>query len=165
MSNTKQIGLGVLQYTQDYDERLPPSYIAATGLRWPVILQPYLKSEQIFFCPSDSVHDSGVAFGQGANVSYGWNFVYLTHGGVKGSAYNNGGIALSIIAASAETVMLGDGPTGSGDDWALSSPADYTNYQPPARHLEGANIAFVDGHSKWFKVPGKLDTIALWDLT
>jgi prepilin-type N-terminal cleavage/methylation domain-containing protein/prepilin-type processing-associated H-X9-DG protein len=51
-SNLKQIGLGILQYTQDYDERLP---VRAFGqMNWMSNTQPYLKSAQLFTCPSDA---------------------------------------------------------------------------------------------------------------
>src|SRR6195952_4217645 len=49
-SNEKQIGLGLLQYVQDYDERYP---IAIGAASWRQVIQPYLKSAQIFTCPSN----------------------------------------------------------------------------------------------------------------
>ena len=49
-SNLKQIGLGFQQYTQDYDGWSPGS---TTGnVSWPSTIFPYIKSEQIFACPS-----------------------------------------------------------------------------------------------------------------
>lgn len=65
-SNLKQIALGFAQYTQDYDEFYPwgwdrttapgtwPGYntSASEPVLWPAKLQPYLKSKQIFKCPS-----------------------------------------------------------------------------------------------------------------
>ena len=56
-SNLKQIGLGIVQYAQDYDGWTPASgvYAAATGgnvISWPTLMQPYIKSEQVFVCPS-----------------------------------------------------------------------------------------------------------------
>ncbi len=54
-SNLKQIGLGALQYTQDYDETLPPGALACSpgGITlWNGMLQPYVKSTQLFSCPS-----------------------------------------------------------------------------------------------------------------
>jgi len=62
-SNLKQIGLGFAQYIQDYDGRYPfgvdhPIPPAATTVYlypenlWPTKLQPYVKSTQIFICPS-----------------------------------------------------------------------------------------------------------------
>jgi prepilin-type N-terminal cleavage/methylation domain-containing protein/prepilin-type processing-associated H-X9-DG protein len=62
-SNLKQIGLGIMQYTQDYDERLPYAamYAATNGdfmsnwlSAWDVI-QPYSKSLQLFICPSNTM--------------------------------------------------------------------------------------------------------------
>src|SRR3982750_2052617 len=54
-SNLKQLGLGVMQYVQDYDEKFP-LYAAdndkARG--WAVLLQPYVRSTQILQCPSES---------------------------------------------------------------------------------------------------------------
>src|SRR4051812_20391972 len=58
MSNMKQIGLGVMQYTQDYDERYPMRYYggAPTGAiqeanSWRRQIYPYVKSAQLFSCP------------------------------------------------------------------------------------------------------------------
>src|SRR4029077_7258683 len=66
-SNLKQIGLGLIQYSQDYDEKLVsdgygPSALAdlapsdaTTNYKWLDAVFPYVKSAQIFDCPSDSV--------------------------------------------------------------------------------------------------------------
>jgi prepilin-type N-terminal cleavage/methylation domain-containing protein/prepilin-type processing-associated H-X9-DG protein len=55
LSNQKQIGLGFLQYFQDYDEQFPANKEdLATGKEpWPQSMQPYLKSMQILRCPND----------------------------------------------------------------------------------------------------------------
>ena len=57
-SNLKQIGLGLMQYTQDYDETLPATNKQSTsGARargWIGPIYPYVKSVQLFRCPSDS---------------------------------------------------------------------------------------------------------------
>ena len=53
-SNLKQIGLGMLQYTQDYDERMPSVFNgAAPNKGWVEMTQPYVKSFQLFQCPSE----------------------------------------------------------------------------------------------------------------
>ncbi|RYG69910.1 DUF1559 domain-containing protein [bacterium] len=61
MSNMKQQGLGVMQYVQDFDEKFPQAYwypndssSAGGYASWSGTVQPYLKSEQIFVCPSDA---------------------------------------------------------------------------------------------------------------
>src|SRR5690348_12670532 len=56
-SNLKQIGLGMMQYTQDYDEKLPSNYIYSTPSTprwWPDLIQTYIKNHQVYICPSDS---------------------------------------------------------------------------------------------------------------
>jgi len=67
-SNLKQIYLGLRQYAQDYDGSYPDkTVIGQYGYRriddpqsFPVILMPYIKSEQIWYCPSmmDSMKES-----------------------------------------------------------------------------------------------------------
>ena len=47
-SNLKQIGLGWLQYAQDYDERALPARAgnsSSSYFAWHQIVQPYVKSE------------------------------------------------------------------------------------------------------------------------
>jgi prepilin-type N-terminal cleavage/methylation domain-containing protein len=51
-SNLKQISLGILQYVEDYDGRFPPYQDAGVmGL-----IFPYVKSAQIFRCPSSKLN-------------------------------------------------------------------------------------------------------------
>ncbi len=169
LSNAKQLGLAVLQYTQDYDERPPASYDAGTNFIWPQMIEPYVKSNQLFFCPSDSDHTTAYAASAG-NISYGWNWYYLT---ADVANYNKGGVSLAAIESVSETVMLGDsrskytdGVTANPNAYIIGVPSILApNYMLPARHLEGDNICFVDGHAKWFKVPGVLNKDdAMWDL-
>jgi len=51
----KQLGLSTLQYAQDYDERVPVYRLGTSSggyIRWPDAIYPYVKSEQIYTCPS-----------------------------------------------------------------------------------------------------------------
>ena len=68
LSNGKQLALGVMQYAQDYDGALPPSTNYAAPLNapervWGTTLQPYVKNQGIFLCPS----------AQGAAFPADWN--------------------------------------------------------------------------------------------
>lgn len=74
MSNEKQIALGFMQYNQDYDERMP---FHANPAFWIPAIMPYVKSNQLFFCPSDSIHNSANPITT-ANISYGYNYYYLS---------------------------------------------------------------------------------------
>ena len=57
MSNAKQIGLAMLQYTVDNDEKYPSgnesSLGAIDGSGWYSNIRPYLKEEGAVVCPSD----------------------------------------------------------------------------------------------------------------
>jgi prepilin-type N-terminal cleavage/methylation domain-containing protein/prepilin-type processing-associated H-X9-DG protein len=60
MSNMKQIGLGLMQYTQDNDEKYPSAYFYKDNagdtngyIHWSGATRPYVKSDQLFVCPSD----------------------------------------------------------------------------------------------------------------
>jgi prepilin-type N-terminal cleavage/methylation domain-containing protein len=55
MSNLKQMGLGLMQYTQDYDETMPPQNYgtnATNSPKWMDMIEPYVKSTQLFTCPN-----------------------------------------------------------------------------------------------------------------
>jgi prepilin-type N-terminal cleavage/methylation domain-containing protein/prepilin-type processing-associated H-X9-DG protein len=56
LSNMKQLALGVMLYTQDYDETLPKGYHALPNggsFPWPLAVAPYVKNTAIYRCPSD----------------------------------------------------------------------------------------------------------------
>ena len=98
-SNLKQLMLGCLQYTQDYDEYVPPYYPiydyaavaenvasssnmrlqgSSAGGAATSVLQPYLKSEQIFVCPSLRQNTTGYGGGtRQKHWSYGYAYYWL----------------------------------------------------------------------------------------
>jgi prepilin-type N-terminal cleavage/methylation domain-containing protein/prepilin-type processing-associated H-X9-DG protein len=143
-SNLKQITLGFKQYTQDYDELFPVAVMGGTGnvnngglQNWAGSLQPYLKSSQIFQCPSETESPGDPA--NNASTDYWYNIVVSQQNETK---FNN----------SANTVILTEG-TGTTDETAATASAPVTLGTPPsyARHLDGSNYAFVDGHVKWLQ--------------
>jgi len=55
-SNLKQLGIGLVQYCQDYDENLPFGTHPQLGNReqgWAGEIYPYVKSTGVFACPDD----------------------------------------------------------------------------------------------------------------
>jgi prepilin-type N-terminal cleavage/methylation domain-containing protein/prepilin-type processing-associated H-X9-DG protein len=66
-SNLKQIGLGIIQYTQDYDSTYPFAWNESDFEGWAQYIQPYMKSLQVFRCPSDAGRTPSWA---GVDVSY-----------------------------------------------------------------------------------------------
>jgi prepilin-type N-terminal cleavage/methylation domain-containing protein/prepilin-type processing-associated H-X9-DG protein len=87
MSNLKQIGLAVMQYTQDYDEHLPNRFnsfpvgyaytlpnggtTSSTAILWYMQIYPYIKNYQVYNCPSDSLHT--YTGGYTSAIGYGIN--------------------------------------------------------------------------------------------
>ena len=156
-SNLKQIALGIKQYTQDYDERFPlvvtPSPVTEPG--WAYAIQPYLKSEQIFQCPSDTApppsptpNDAITRANTTGYTDYFYNYNMVDPVG-NGPTVGVGKTE-SALEYTTNIIMLGDGSGSTG-----GSSASYNRQSVDAggslRHLEGGNYAFVDGHVKWLK--------------
>jgi prepilin-type N-terminal cleavage/methylation domain-containing protein/prepilin-type processing-associated H-X9-DG protein len=81
LSNEKQIGLAILQYTQDYDATYPMGMDAAWwDDSWQENVQPYIKSLDVFECPDDANHVlptadnwAGLGISYAANGLVQWN--------------------------------------------------------------------------------------------
>jgi prepilin-type N-terminal cleavage/methylation domain-containing protein/prepilin-type processing-associated H-X9-DG protein len=111
LSNTKQIGLGIVQYSQDNDEFLVSGtngYGAGSG--WAGQLYPYVKSTAVFRCPDDSTPIAqGVA---ASSYALNNNFAYgTTYASCTGP---HGAYTLAQLNAPASTVMLFE-ISGSGN--------------------------------------------------
>ncbi len=77
MSNEKQIGLALMQYSQDYDETLPKRYGEACNAgvgdcenrktrSWKNMLNTYIKSYAVFKCPSNPSAENPDVIGRDA---------------------------------------------------------------------------------------------------
>ena len=147
LSNVKQLGLALLQYAQDYDERMMIGilhYPTWTYGTWPGRIEPYIKNTQIFICPSngESRNYTNGAYTRG--LDYGYNCWCSTR---AMDSYTT-------AAASATNVF-------TFVDCGLPDPynRDHLHGGGPNKfgapvHNEGANFAFVDGHAKWYKETG-----------
>jgi prepilin-type N-terminal cleavage/methylation domain-containing protein/prepilin-type processing-associated H-X9-DG protein len=162
LSNVKQLALGVMQYTQDADERLPPSVDdSASPKYWFERIEPYVKSKQIYFCPSEGGSVQKKLPAQPLtrdNISYGYNYIYTTWR--PRSTYADGGNPLSRFANASETVLLGDTQRTNAQGYVIAWTGTYEVYP---MHMQGANIAFLDGHAKWQKLPGNIFLETSWD--
>jgi len=114
-SNLKQIGLVMLQYTQDYDETYPMRVSGGNDHGWVQIVYPYVKSDQIFQCPSES--KAGVAGVALMNQNAYWgtgdgdNQTDYFYNKRMGSVWNgsaNVGINIATVPNVALTIMSGD---------------------------------------------------------
>ena len=143
-SNLKQIALGLKQYVQDYDERYPNMDATADG--WALATQPYLKSEQIFQCPSDTLSPpTGTSLINRASQA-GFSDYY--------SNYNLGGLSEAALDYSTISVLNGEAASGNAKSAAQKNKGTTAlggGSGNPALHLEGSNYAFADGHVKWLR--------------
>ena len=182
-SNLKNIGLGVIQYEQDYDESFPllrnnagafPANGNGFGGVW-VAIQPYLKSTQILQCPSEPTppQDCGTSYTAGCgdyayNLLLGWD---VPNG-------KNRGLAIAAVNSVATTVMILDGIARYGDEWSAGCGIDSGplpcgapglatfgggDNKAAQRHLETQNVLFCDGHVKAYKGQTPTDSAAIYN--
>lgn len=73
LSNTKQLGLAFIQYSQDYDEQLPYCFYGSPQ-GWAGHVYPFVKSTEVFHCPDDSTPSySSTGNNTAVPVSYAMN--------------------------------------------------------------------------------------------
>ena len=180
-SNMKQIMLGMTQYTQDYDETHPPysltggstSSVAGFAANpWTQALDPYIKSRQIYVCPSNKSNATGADHA----VTYTINLELIRSSRTLSGPRNIASIPLTAqTPAFLEAIGTAYTPPASApnaqqalvfipnnnglDGRRLSDPtnlaagwASTTDGEPKANnHFEGGNYAFVDGHVKYYR--------------
>ena len=108
-SNLKQIGLGMIQYVQDNDEKYPcQPYDGITTYGhsgWAGKLYPYLKTTQIFVCPDDSTKAIGIL----KPISYGMNYNFSTEVVRARFGVSNLGMPSVAVTNPPVTVLLFEG--------------------------------------------------------
>lgn len=131
-SNLKQIGLAFAQYNNDYDDKFP---LVSRPEGWVGLLQPYLKSELIFRCPSEELRGAD-------NLTDYWFNRRLAS--VETKDVDNASL----------TFLSGDGEPSDDPNVSLQSlPPRWIEREdsPIRRHLETGNYLFADGHVKSYK--------------
>jgi prepilin-type N-terminal cleavage/methylation domain-containing protein/prepilin-type processing-associated H-X9-DG protein len=205
LSNLKQIGLAHMMYLQDYDETFVPvggttekawggvgvqpsqmtrdtydpntfAFASKPVNGWSLNLLPYIKSRDLFQCPSMDRTFGGsgecASFnGQRMTNHYAYNYWlgaddtypfgdYLTppNGSYRFAA------PLAQAALSQPASVITNFHSGSvppyGTTWGcvyvtIELPDFYNKIRPRVKHKDGDNFAFADGHAKWFQVKGQ----------
>ena len=171
LSNIKQMGLGMMQYVQDYDDIYPTHYNGTQ--RWPQMMNPYVKSNQLYDCPSrDAGFSYNGSYASAGQIGYGMNY-YLNSYYYPSSA--TPGLAMAAIQRPSETVWIAEiVGVPKGSDPALI--IEYQCYPPyfgaianrtsttygfdvvpdakgrlSTRHFDGTNVLWGDGHAKWMR--------------
>jgi prepilin-type N-terminal cleavage/methylation domain-containing protein/prepilin-type processing-associated H-X9-DG protein len=172
MSNTRQMAVAMMQYTQDYDETLPRDTFDGQKTFWMDYVQPYVKNTSIWICPSRGSTNKHVN-PERANdfTAYGINWFFLGtpyEAKIKspqdGQTYTSvRSCTLAQVTAPAQTYMLAESSwrhdkqlNTDGVIYAIyppEMPKDWTWAHPfgclTSRHSGGGNIAFCDGHVRW----------------
>jgi len=172
LSNIKQIGLGFLQYAQDYDEKHVLAFQfpdAWDGTRiYPNLLAPYIKNNQIWTCPSRSGAGGDPAYTMGYYAHYGIAcrfFIRARGANASGCspAPRGDGIALAEMVSPAQEPLVAEASyyqvqqanPPATDSWGSYRTAIFNAgngywYYAAYPHNEGRNIVFADGHAKWY---------------
>ena len=185
LNNLKQIGLGMMQYSQDYDETLPRfshgggyngfagyGTLGDDGARWADMIFPYIKSTQVFDCPSGT--KTMASYNRGPIAAGGpffdittYSYGYVT----PNNSTTNVGVAgrnLAQIEDSAATLMLIEDGRQDAGLGAETQGRLIPNIGEPISSLGGRlngsrhtgcdendfscyafNALYADGHAKW----------------
>lgn len=186
LSNEKQLGLGAMQYVQDYDECLPPVFTPVTSIPWWQLMEPYVKSKQVYICPNDPYN---LQAGLKDKISYSLSMVGNDWGDCSAGCTNQGrfgaaGAIQSDITSPASSILVMERWNdykhwyqGWGADnfcnvgeylYGPGGSASGPKPRAAAGHSDGGNYVFCDGHAKWMKysqtirsVNGQKDIVAL----
>ena len=142
LSNVKQLALAVLQYTQDYDEKMPIGQYDTPTIYtlWNIPqntspLCPYIKNTQIAYCPSDKT-----------SVGYGWPHPH--------HPYRYSSRSIGYFSYPSECMLFGESRNYTWIYCPICRTEDGGNGYVSDRHNNGSNVAFIDGHAKWLSFQG-----------
>jgi prepilin-type N-terminal cleavage/methylation domain-containing protein/prepilin-type processing-associated H-X9-DG protein len=168
-SNLRQIGLALYTYAQDNSDVIPPwGFTAAAVDSWVQNLMPFAANRgRLWVCPA-SPDISGVAqyvdpYRDPTSI-IGGLYVFQNIG-INGNAFPGYAIPsvpiykLAQLRNQTTLIYAADG-TGrvdtwytpyNGNTWRFMSPVLYPNSGQSlyARHSDGLNLLFVDGHVAW----------------
>jgi prepilin-type N-terminal cleavage/methylation domain-containing protein/prepilin-type processing-associated H-X9-DG protein len=182
-SNLKQIGLGIMQYTQDYDERMPLAEYTTpfTTTPWHYVVQPYVKSYQLFRCPSNTttnpIKNTTLAAATAAGVpSTGIPISYQVNAGGAGTFtgnstdrpiyWNNSSspVLISKLQFPATTIVVLEQNGADNEAMAYNTSKVDGTSGAFTNHLNLTNFLFVDGHVKALKPTATCNSsINMWD--
>ena len=170
----KQLGLALMSYTQDYDEMLPPVFNDGSGtrVRYHEMIGPYIKNNQIRFCPSHSgIDKNDINNSSYAGVMNGHIFVQDALGRYQRSigAFTRPSELACIVEAGSwycyfhpGNVSVGGTDAGDYTMDNLCSSRTATDWLYFGRHNDGGNCLFLDGHVKWQKSQAVAKNIDIW---
>ena len=131
-SNEKQLGLGILQYEQDFDLNFPPG-LTPTGNGWAGQIYPYVKYIDAYHCPDDPATGQFVSYTANQNLLK-QTLAQLSNPAATVALYE--ATTLNCDPTTAETI------SGVG----ISAPPDSSWHDAQTHAL---NFLAADGHVQW----------------
>ncbi|MDR3708335.1 MAG: DUF1559 domain-containing protein [Capsulimonadaceae bacterium] len=169
-SNLKQLGLGFVQYIQDFDEAYPAGNNrdmtnVINGSAWGVQIYPYLKVNNVFVCPDDKIQCRRTTVA-GPSISYAYNSnlvgatqaksiapastVAVFEQNDNGWAYPPGADLVNIYGDEPVCLLAYGCQNGDNTAQATGQLGGRGTVGRPSRHAdEGANYLAADGHVKF----------------
>ncbi len=161
VSQLSQLYKAAKMYSDDHDRTLVPARTQARstgtqGITWCVLLEPYMKGDQILICPEDD-QPRATASSICKPHSYGINYLlsYNSAWGAYPFVLN-----MSSINRVSDIVQFFDMDTRQ--DAMGASYQSHRVSRVAARHNERANFAFLDGHVKNLPVQS-VDNVRSWN--
>ena len=163
-SNLKQLGLAMIQYLQDSDERLPMGSSAGrdnlgAGDGWAGRVYPFVKSAAVFACPDDTAVPVQNTFGGSAYTLSPVSFAYNANLSGSGSLGIQG--AAPLLNAPAKTVLLCEVTAAAFAPSAQDAQAVADLSTPDERGGQGAGVSpcmdgspASDGETAFVLAPG-----------
>lgn len=170
LSNMRQMGTAFQMYWQDYDYASirDTDWTYRPQYCWNGWLQPYIKNEDIFRCPSHGLPRGKTWFANpyDSNLEYrGKSYGISVYGAVVSQPLQQNlppnsplqSWQVDTLKFPAERILLyetvaNDG-SGWGDNawWVFDSPTGGEFKRLAFRHNDGMNTLHFDGHAKWYK--------------
>ena len=140
LSNLKQMGLALILYVQDNDDRFPwgSTNSRNTG-QWWAELNDYLRNNKVFKCPSDRT---------GAYSYQYLSYAYNRYGMDKSAGPGTTEFKLSRVKQPSLRIFVTDRGDSSKNSQAPTVLPGNATYKVGVLHSGRTNAVFVDGHSE-----------------
>lgn len=159
LCNQKQLGLALLQYTQENDDLMPNISDTPGGKNtWRAAIYNYIKSYVPYRCPDDKSPDGPDGFppSYAANYSGNYNGGPLDKGNGAFAGPGSHPLSLSKFPALGNLILLCEVQHSTVPEFNIDDPIRFgpSKHILAPRHALGSNYLFADGHAKWFRLLG-----------
>ena len=147
-SNMKILGLGLVQYQQDNDERMPNTENGSADSSWRAVISPYLKDPKRFHCPD---RDSGDRLTNPTGAD-GYAPNYAANDDTQGALAGPGArpVAIADVPEPKNLIVLMETAFNSDPGYNIDNAAQFgpSTRKFWAGHQGLSNYLLFDGHVK-----------------